>query len=565
MTELEFKVTPTSTMFVEKSDIVVAENINTIKCNFDLSSEFEGLTVQAVFNGVSCGVINNQCYAPALKNGRCTVGIYGYAISDGEITQRLVTTPCVISVFESTIDGGISESEAPTPSELEAFYYLITEELSKKQDKLTLKTINGESIVGDGNIVTPNKSTDLSDSDKLIRDDSYAQYDKAGIIIPWYGLSIEDKTGKLSANIADLNSLDTRLYLTHDAQGLYNIGLRNIPETSRVFAAEQAIIANEEQIDKLKEAVAQLHSFTAKVVDALPDTGEDGILYLVAKDKKGSGNIYNEYLWIDSSYELIGDTAVDLSDYVTSEKLTQSLATKQDTLSAEQLDNIAAVPDKADKTAIPTTTSQLTNDSNYVSDSKYVHTDNNFTTAERDKLKGLSNYDDSTLQSQIDELKIFERLTANLYVANSSEGGHLYYNPVAVRIYVPNGDNANLYVDAPAGSFTWVNVAASGSISTKIIAANAAFYITTPVKTKKSSIKYFSFITIDDVTENSSINTYSGKKIDKLIANLQSQIDALKSSATSDEASNDYAVSDLMTDGTRPVIDEQSDEITNVE
>lgn len=540
---------------------VVADSQNYLYAHFTFSEDWSGTVKTAVFKSEEHGTYNviledDKCLVPAevLKSG-CTMFI---SVFGGSL---ITANKCYINVEESGLENG-QTPQPPTPD----VYETILDALQKAECKVTDVKVNGGSVVNDkvAEITVPTKSTELSDSDKLIRENSYAQYDKAGVIIPSYGLSI-DKTGKLSANVAELNSLDTRLYLTHDMQGLYNIGLRNIPETSRVSAAEQAIIANEEQINKLKEAVAQLHSFTAKVVDALPDTGEDGILYLVAKDKKGSKNIYNEYLWIDSAYELIGDTAVDLSDYVTSEKLTQSLAIKQDTLSAEQLKNIAAVPDKADKAAIPTTTSQLTNDSDYVSDSNYVHTDNNFTTAERDKLKGLSNYDDSTLQSQIDELKIFERITANLYVANSSEGGHLYYNPVAVRIYVPNGDNANLYVDAPAGSFTWVNVAASGSISTKIIAANAAFYITTPAKTKKSSIKYFSFITIDDVTENSSINTYSGKKIDKLIANLQSQIDALKTPTTSDEASNEYAVSDLMTDGTRPVIDEQSDEITNVE
>jgi hypothetical protein len=39
---------------------------------------------------------------------------------------------------------------------------------------------------------------------------------------------------------------------------------------------------------------------------------------------------------------------------------------------------------------IPTNTSDLTNDSNFVSDASYVHTDNNFTTAEQTKLAGIA-------------------------------------------------------------------------------------------------------------------------------------------------------------------------------
>jgi len=42
------------------------------------------------------------------------------------------------------------------------------------------------------------------------------------------------------------------------------------------------------------------------------------------------------------------------------------------------------------KEIIPTKTSELTNDSNYVSDAKYVHTDANFTAAEKEKLEGIA-------------------------------------------------------------------------------------------------------------------------------------------------------------------------------
>lgn len=39
---------------------------------------------------------------------------------------------------------------------------------------------------------------------------------------------------------------------------------------------------------------------------------------------------------------------------------------------------------------IPSNTSDLTNDSNFVSDSSYVHTDNNYTTTEKNKLAGIA-------------------------------------------------------------------------------------------------------------------------------------------------------------------------------
>lgn len=48
------------------------------------------------------------------------------------------------------------------------------------------------------------------------------------------------------------------------------------------------------------------------------------------------------------------------------------------------------ITNKAVDITVPTKTSDLTNDSNFVSDASYVHTDNNYTTAEKNKLSGVA-------------------------------------------------------------------------------------------------------------------------------------------------------------------------------
>lgn len=48
------------------------------------------------------------------------------------------------------------------------------------------------------------------------------------------------------------------------------------------------------------------------------------------------------------------------------------------------------IKDLVNSLSIPTKTSDLTNDSNFVSDGTYVHTDQNFTSALKDKLDGIS-------------------------------------------------------------------------------------------------------------------------------------------------------------------------------
>ncbi len=63
-------------------------------------------------------------------------------------------------------------------------------------------------------------------------------------------------------------------------------------------------------------------------------------------------------------------------------------------------------------TVIPSKTSQLTNDSSFISDANYNHTDNNFTTTEKTKLAGLSNYDDTALANRV---TANETALANVY------------------------------------------------------------------------------------------------------------------------------------------------------
>lgn len=64
-------------------------------------------------------------------------------------------------------------------------------------------------------------------------------------------------------------------------------------------------------------AVGDLEGVDFEIVDTLPATGDKAKIYLVPLETSGTDNIYDEYIWITSSstYEKIGTTDVDLSDY----------------------------------------------------------------------------------------------------------------------------------------------------------------------------------------------------------------------------------------------------------
>ena len=84
--------------------------------------------------------------------------------------------------------------------------------------------------------------------------------------------------------------------------------------------------------------------------------------------------------------------------------------------------DIGALPDSV---TIPTKTSELTNDSGFVTDPNYVHTDNNFTTAEKTKL--------SDIQAGAQANRIDDILRNGVLLPISQDGNY----PKSVNIEVP--------------------------------------------------------------------------------------------------------------------------------
>lgn len=70
--------------------------------------------------------------------------------------------------------------------------------------------------------------------------------------------------------------------------------------------------------------------------------------------------------------------------------------------------------DLSNKPSIPTKTSDLTNDSDFVSDNTYVHTDNNYTTTEKNKLAGIAAGAEVNVQSDWNQTTT----TADDYIKN---------------------------------------------------------------------------------------------------------------------------------------------------
>lgn len=75
---------------------------------------------------------------------------------------------------------------------------------------------------------------------------------------------------------------------------------------------------------KITEDITNLHFL---IVQILPTTDiQTNVIYLVPKNPSGTNDIYNEYAYINNTWEMLGTTQIDLSDYVTITNLTNTLS-----------------------------------------------------------------------------------------------------------------------------------------------------------------------------------------------------------------------------------------------
>lgn len=195
---------------------------------------------------------------------------------------------------------------------------------------------------------------------------------------------------------ADMAAIEKR-YIT---LGSTCIVLQGEDETMEVYMADSSKEWHNLLTKSDAPAGLALYICTAaEVQDSKPavEIPLEGVMYLVPASEE-SGNLYDEYTYVNGNWELFGGARIDLSTYATENWVQQQgyLTEHQDISMKANSSDLAAVAtsgnysDLQNTPYIPTKTSDLTNDSNYAADASYVHTDNNYTTAEKEKLSGIA-------------------------------------------------------------------------------------------------------------------------------------------------------------------------------
>ncbi len=235
-------------------------------------------------------------------------------------------------------------------------------------------------------ITVPTKTSDLTnDSGFIDKDvDNLTNYYKK---TETYSQS---ETNTLLDNKADKSSIPTKLSQLDNDTGFITNAVDNL---TNYYLKSETYTKTE-----VNDLIGQIKTISIQVVDTLPTTGESNIIYLVPKEGS-KDDVYNEYIWVNNAWELIGSTQIDLTGYATEDWvntqianfLTESQITQlinnslANYYTQEQVNNL--LDNKADKSSIPTKTSDLTNDSGYITKS-VDNLDNYYTETEINSLLG---------------------------------------------------------------------------------------------------------------------------------------------------------------------------------
>lgn len=172
------------------------------------------------------------------------------------------------------------------------------EDIAKDDDKNVSITIPITTFQLDGKTIEPSEDHVLN----LVLDGTYAKKSE----VPTKVSELENDSGYVTSEEFDgripIKQIQKNGEMILPVNGVVNITLSEYALSTDVTS-------------QIAEAVSGIKQFEAKVVDELPTTGENGILYLVSNSSTGS-SIYDEYLWIGTKYEKIGGKDITLYGYV---------------------------------------------------------------------------------------------------------------------------------------------------------------------------------------------------------------------------------------------------------
>ena len=296
---------------IDEKDKLNAGEYNIHDVEFEFDSVYNDLVKKAVFSNKEhnylVSIENNRCVMPyeVLSTiGDVNIGVYAYEVDNDELVLRYSPTPAYVYVDLGSYKDSYDNYNVPTADVVEQ----LEQEINDKQDKLVsgenIKTINGETILGEGNIVIQSGGADIEAGENI-------------------NFTEDQVTGKTIINAVDTIYDDTEI--KSDITNLQNnkANISDIPDVSNFITKSVDDLVNyykksetytQTEVNQLIGAITTLNIL---VVQELPTQDiSTTTIYLVPKATSQTNNAYDEYIYVSNNWEKIGDTEIDLTNYV---------------------------------------------------------------------------------------------------------------------------------------------------------------------------------------------------------------------------------------------------------
>lgn len=181
-----------------------------------------------------------------------------------------------------------------------------------------------------------------------------------------YGTRIQAVEAKSLANENNISGVSGRVTANEGAISTANSNISaNKSAIAEINTALAGIYTKSQTDTKIAEEIGKQAHFSAKVVTSTDEMTDPTTLYLVKDESVAGQDKYQEYLIIDGTPTIIGDTSTNLSGYETTESVTAKIAavnqmiTDKDTAMGKRVDGVAEdlATDKADLASFKTTVS----------------------------------------------------------------------------------------------------------------------------------------------------------------------------------------------------------------
>lgn len=291
-----------------KKELVNEKEINITKCEFEFAEEITDEYVKEAYftlnnNTYKQVIFNNECDIPGEvleKKGTIEIGVVAYLVENEEEIKRYNPSP----VYISTLDGSLKDAENSqpiTPSEMEQF----EQELQDGLNELD------EAVQGAENLDIEANKVDTTTTITITRKDG-----------------TQETTEILDGAKGDKGDKGD--------QGIQG---------------EQGIqgIQGEKGEKGDKGDKGDPGAIKLLIVNELPSVGNEDTLYFVPKENPETSDLYDEYMYINNQWELLGEKQIDidLDDYYTKQETNNLLDNKADVSDIPDLTNYVQNTDYA--------------------------------------------------------------------------------------------------------------------------------------------------------------------------------------------------------------------------